>query len=82
MDETTRKVATERLLSAAAHVLVPTLVVRGGKSDVVSAAGVQELLGLLPHGRYVDVAGAGHMVAGDENDAFTSAIVDHLASLA
>lgn len=82
MDETTRKVATERLLSAAAHVRVPTLVVRGGKSDVVSAAGVQELLGLLPNGRYVDVADAGHMVAGDENDAFTSAIVDHLASLA
>lgn len=81
MDETTRKVATERLLAAAAHVRVPTLVVRGGKSDVVSAAGVQELLTLLPHGRYVDVADAGHMVAGDENDAFTTAIVDHLASL-
>ena len=81
MDETTRAVATERLLSAAARIVVPTLVVRGSKSDVVSEAGVRELLQLLPDGRYVDVAGAGHMVAGDENDAFTSAIVDHLASL-
>lgn len=81
MDETTRAVATERLLTAAARIVVPTLVVRGSKSDVVSEAGVRELLQLLPDGRYVDVAGAGHMVAGDENDAFTSAIVDHLASL-
>ena len=81
LDEPTRAVNTERLLVAASHVRVPTLVVRGGRSDVVSVAGVEELLERLPNGRYVDVEAAGHMVAGDENDAFTRSIVEHLASL-
>ena len=81
MDEPTRAINTARLLTAAEHIRVPTLVVRGGSSDVVSVAGVQELLQRLLHGRYVDVADAGHMVAGDENDAFTRAIVEHLSSL-
>jgi len=81
LDEPTRAVNTERLLVAASQVRVPTLVVRGGRSDVVSVAGVEELLERLPSGRYVDVEAAGHMVAGDENDAFTRSIVEHLATL-
>jgi pimeloyl-ACP methyl ester carboxylesterase len=81
MDEPTRAVATDRLLAAAERVRAPTLVVRGGRSDVVSIEGVQELLGRLPDGRYIDVEAAGHMVAGDENDAFTRSIVTHLAAL-
>ena len=28
-------------------------------------------LAAVPHATYVDVAGAGHMVAGDQNDTFT-----------
>lgn len=81
MDEPTRAIATERLLAAARRVRVPTLVVRGGESDVVSARGVEELLQQLPNGRHVDVEAAGHMVAGDDNDAFTRAILEHLGGL-
>jgi pimeloyl-ACP methyl ester carboxylesterase len=81
LDEPTRAVGAERLLAAASRVRVPTLVVRGGRSDVVSVEGVNELLERLPHGRYVDVEAAGHMVAGDENDAFTRSIVEHLTDL-
>ena len=33
---------------------------------------------LVPHARQVDVAGAGHMVAGDRNDRFNSAVVEFL----
>lgn len=80
-DDPGRAHATCRLLAAADRVRIPTLIVRGGESDVVSPGGVQELLARLHDGRYVDVDAAGHMVAGDENDAFTRAIVDHLSTL-
>ena len=33
---------------------------------------------LMPHARYVDVGGAGHMVAGDRNDAFNDAVIEFL----
>jgi len=64
----------ERLLAAARRLAVPTLLVRGRESDVLSEAGVRELLAHLPRAGFVDVAGAGHMVAGDRNDAFTHAV--------
>jgi non-heme chloroperoxidase len=41
--------------------------------------GVQEFLSHLPNAQYVDVGGAGHMVAGDRNDAFTEAVRAFLA---
>ena len=36
------------------------------------------MLELVPHAELVDVAGAGHMVAGDRNDRFNTAVVDFL----
>jgi pimeloyl-ACP methyl ester carboxylesterase len=42
---------------------------------------VAEFMELVPHARFVDVSGAGHMVAGDENDAFTAAVVEFLGGL-
>jgi len=59
---------------AARNVQVPVLLVRGAESDVVDERIARELLALIPHARYVDVAGARHMVAGDENDAFSAAV--------
>lgn len=72
--------AVERMEKAAHRIKCPTLIVRGRMSDVLSEEGVQQLRALVPHAAYVDVAGAAHMVAGDENDAFTNAVVDFLAS--
>lgn len=69
----------ERLAGAAAAVHVPTLLVRGKLSDVVSDGGVEDLRRLIPHVEFVDVAGAGHMVAGDDNDAFNNAVESFLA---
>ena len=37
------------------------------------------LLAVVPGARYVDVSDAGHMVAGDQNDPFTEAVVGFLA---
>jgi pimeloyl-ACP methyl ester carboxylesterase len=73
-----RFVPQERLEAAARAITVPTLVVRGGSSDLLSEEGARHLLTLVPHAELVDVAGAGHMVAGDRNDHFTGAVIEFL----
>ncbi len=72
----------ERLLAAARRLEVPTLLVRGRESDVVSEHGVREFLEAVPHASFVDVSEAGHMVAGDRNDAFNEAVLGFLRGLA
>jgi pimeloyl-ACP methyl ester carboxylesterase len=66
----------ERLCAAARNVTIPTLLVRGRMSDIVSDASVRELQELVPHAEVVDIADAGHMVAGDKNDVFNDAVID------
>ena len=70
-----------RATAAARHVTVPTLLVRGGRSDVLGPAGVAELRRLIPHTETTDIAEAHHMVAGDENDAFTETVLEFLQGL-
>lgn len=67
--------------AAATRLELPTLLVRGRQSDLLSEEGARQFLSLAPHAEFVDVAGAGHMVAGDRNDAFTAAVVEFLARL-
>jgi pimeloyl-ACP methyl ester carboxylesterase len=71
----------ERLRAAARAITVPVLLVRGRSSDLLSEAGARELLELVPHAQNVDVAGAGHMVAGDRNDLFNDAVVGFLETV-
>jgi pimeloyl-ACP methyl ester carboxylesterase len=59
---------------AMSNITVPTLLVRGQLSDVVTQAGIDLLVSRLPDITVVEVAGAAHMIAGDQNDAFTSAV--------
>jgi pimeloyl-ACP methyl ester carboxylesterase len=67
-----------RLETAARALTVPTLLVRGRVSDLLSEEGAREFLQLAPHAQMVDVSGAGHMVAGDRNDLFNDAVVAFL----
>ena len=60
------------------NITVPTLLVRGKLSDVVTDDGVADFLAKVPSAREIDVGGAAHMVAGDKNDAFASAVIDFL----
>ncbi len=60
---------------------IPTLLVRGRLSDIVSDDSVAHFLGLVPHAQVVDVSDAAHMVAGDRNDRFTRAVLDFIAGL-
>jgi len=70
-----------RLMSAAANVRVPLLLLSGGRSDVVSRDTVDEFLRLAPHAEHVELPRATHMVAGDANDAFTREIARFLRTL-
>lgn len=67
-----------RLEDAARALAIPTLLVRGTQSDLLSEDGVRHFQMLVPHAEFVDVGGAGHMIVGDRNDAFTSAIMGFL----
>jgi pimeloyl-ACP methyl ester carboxylesterase len=69
----------DRLAAAARRITLPVLLVRGRMSEIVSDESVRELRELVPHAEVVDVAGAGHMVAGDRNDAFNDAVVEFLS---
>ena len=68
----------ERRVSAARGLDVPTLLVRGRMSDLLSEEAAAEFLELVPHAQFVDVRDAGHMVAGDRNDVFTDAVAGFL----
>jgi non-heme chloroperoxidase len=68
----------ERFEDAARTITAPTLLVRGGKSEIVSAEGVAAFQKVMPHAEYVDVPEARHMVAGDRNDVFSFAVVEFL----
>ena len=70
----------ERLEEAAQNLAIPTLLVRGRMSDLITEEGAQKFLEQVPHAKYVDVSGAGHMVAGDRNDKFTRAVSAFLDS--
>jgi pimeloyl-ACP methyl ester carboxylesterase len=64
--------------AALANIDVPTLLVRGKLSDVVTEEGVTDFLAKIRHAKLADVSDAAHMVAGDQNDAFTSAVIRFL----
>lgn len=65
-------------LSEVRNLSIPTLLIRGRLSDIVSTDTANEFLQMVPHAEYVDLADAHHMVAGDRNDAFTDAILQFL----
>ncbi len=67
-----------KLDAALSDLSLPVLLVRGMNSELVSEDIAQEVASRIPRGQYTDVAGAGHMVAGDKNDVFCTAILDFL----
>ena len=69
------------LRAAAASLTVPTLLVRGAASDLVTETEAAEFRRLVPQAGFIDIADAGHMVAGQRNDVFASAILEFLQGL-
>ena len=71
-DEDSRNVA------AAKRVNVPTLLLRGQHSELVSEEAVKSLLAFIPGAEYVDISDAHHMIVGDNNDAFSTAVTQFI----
>lgn len=65
----------EKLEREAMALHVPILLIRGKLSDVVSPEGVADFLAKVPAAEFVELADAGHTAAGDDNDAFSAAVV-------
>lgn len=59
----------------------PTLLIRGQRSDVITKEDAEALVKTLPQARFVDLRDAGHMIAGDANDAFTASVRDFLSEV-
>jgi pimeloyl-ACP methyl ester carboxylesterase len=63
---------------AMSNIHVPTILVRGLLSDVVTEEGADEFISRIPGATMVGVEGAAHMIAGDRNDAFSNAVTTFL----
>lgn len=68
-------------LAAASRLRVPTLLLRGERSDVVSEAGVAEFLAAAPSAQCRTVPKVGHMVAAMPNSPYIRAAADFLAEV-
>ena len=64
--------------NAARRVKVPTLLIRGALSDVVTDRNVKEFLSAVPHAEFEEINQDAHMVAGDRNDVFVKAAVNFI----
>ncbi|WP_235808764.1 alpha/beta fold hydrolase [Roseibium album] len=69
------------MLVAVGNLTLPVLLIRGRNSELVSMEHVQEFLARVPHAKFTDIQDAGHMVAGDRNDVFASAVENFLLEL-
>lgn len=68
----------EPLIEASARVKIPTMLIKGGRSDIVDDEGIAEMCRLIPQTEVCEVSGAGHMVVGDRNDAFNDGLFEFL----
>jgi pimeloyl-ACP methyl ester carboxylesterase len=66
----------DKLEQAAMNLEIPILLIRGKLSDVVSTEGVEDFLAKVPRAEFVELSGAGHTAAGDDNDAFSHVVVE------
>jgi esterase len=59
----------------------PTLIIKGGESDILSAESAARLQAAIPGSRLAVVPGAGHSVMGDSPDAFVAMVREFLGGL-
>ncbi len=71
----------DALADAARTVRCPVMLISGGRSDLVSRQTIDEFETLVPHATHIHIPEATHMVAGDDNDTFTTAVLHYLTQL-
>lgn len=72
----------DQLLDGTRRIDAPTPLVRGAMSDLVSPDTVNDFLTAVHHTQAVDVSDTGYMVAGGDNDAFTTEVLAFLDRVA
>ncbi len=70
-----------KIVAELGRVDIPTLVIRGASSEILTRDTAEEMLDILPRGQLAEVAGAHHMVAGDDNNAFMAALLAFIDAL-
>lgn len=70
----------DAISAAATRIDIPVLLISGGRSDLVSAQTVQHFLELVPQAQHVQLPHATHMLAGDDNEAFTDTLLFFLGA--
>lgn len=68
-----------QLENSAKRISIPTLLVQGALSDILTIKEKEEFLNAVPHAKFAEIQQATHMVVGDKNDIFAEAIVDFLS---
>jgi pimeloyl-ACP methyl ester carboxylesterase len=66
------------LESASRSIRFPVMLVRGGRSDIVTDTGVDALRKLIPHLVVTAVPEGEHMIASDSNSAFGEILIEYL----
>ncbi|MBO54620.1 MAG: hypothetical protein CL886_03070 [Dehalococcoidia bacterium] len=66
--------SSEQLWEAVAKITCPTLVVRGGNSDIFAHETMEKMSQVIPNCSTVTVPNAGHLVAGDNPTDFLAAV--------
>ena len=69
----------KQLENSANRITVPTLLVQGALSDILTNKEKEEFLNAVPYSKFAEIKQATHMVVGDKNDIFAEAIVDFLS---
>jgi pimeloyl-ACP methyl ester carboxylesterase len=69
-----------RLEAAAFLIDVPSLLLRGANSELVSPEAAETFMARFADGHVQEIGGAFHMVAGDRNDAFSTSLIDFCRS--
>ena len=57
---------------------IPTLLIRGALSNVVTQEEVDDFLETIDHADFIEIDRAAHMIAGDRNDIFANAAISFL----
>ena len=60
------------------NVRIPTLLIRGALSNVVTEEEVKDFMDTIKHAEFVEIDKAAHMIAGDRNDIFANAAINFL----
>ena len=71
-------IGPEGLWEEVRKIRCPTLIIRGGESDILTPEAAQRLQTAIPHSRLAVVPGAGHSVMGDNPAGFAAAVLEFL----